>query len=162
MYRFLVLVLGVALFSLTGCGPKEDKAEFSPESIDMMAENNTTANATVVEANATVAAPVTVGNATMTTEAPAAKEEFKVNGEEIQKALIKLGLYKGAIDGKIGPKTKQSIEWFQTKNGLNSDGKIGPKTWAKIQEAVSALTSAVPVAAEPVKGKKSKKSKSKK
>jgi peptidoglycan hydrolase-like protein with peptidoglycan-binding domain len=57
----------------------------------------------------------------------------------IQTALKSLGLYKGEIDGKIGPKTKAAIREFQQKNGLTADGKVGPKTWAALKAAMDAL-----------------------
>lgn len=52
----------------------------------------------------------------------------------IQKALSKAGFYKGALDGKIGPKTKEAIREFQRRNNLSVDGRVGPKTWAVLKE----------------------------
>lgn len=57
------------------------------------------------------------------------------DGTAIQKALKNLGLYSGAVDGKIGPKTKEAIREFQKKNNLTPDGKVGPKTWMLLQKA---------------------------
>ncbi len=51
---------------------------------------------------------------------------------QIQTALKNAGYDAGAIDGKIGAKTKKAIKDFQTANGLKADGKVGPKTWAKL------------------------------
>lgn len=64
----------------------------------------------------------------------------KPSETEIQQALKNTGLYDGAVDGKIGPKTKKAIEDFQTKNNLTADGKVGPKTWDKLKEYLSAKT----------------------
>ncbi len=55
----------------------------------------------------------------------------------IQRALKNLGLYGGAIDGKIGPKTLAAVRRFQKDNDLEVDGKVGPKTWAALKEAYS-------------------------
>ena len=52
---------------------------------------------------------------------------------QIQKALKNAGFYKGAVDGKIGPKTSQAIKEFQRQKGLNPDGKVGAKTWAALK-----------------------------
>jgi Putative peptidoglycan-binding domain-containing protein len=45
-----------------------------------------------------------------------------------QQALSKDGLYKGKIDGMIGPMTTNAVKAFQKKEGLKVDGIIGPKT----------------------------------
>ena len=51
---------------------------------------------------------------------------------QIQTALKNAGYDPGAIDGKIGAKTKKAIKDFQTANGLKADGKVGARTWAKL------------------------------
>ncbi len=40
-------------------------------------------------------------------------EQFKLGSADIQRCLAKLGLYSGAIDGKIGPLSLQAIEAFE-------------------------------------------------
>ncbi|PIY82552.1 MAG: peptidoglycan-binding protein [Candidatus Omnitrophica bacterium CG_4_10_14_0_2_um_filter_44_9] len=55
----------------------------------------------------------------------------------IQQALKNLGLYSGEVDGSIGPKTKEAIKEFQSKNSLAADGKVGPKTWAALKNALN-------------------------
>ncbi len=57
------------------------------------------------------------------------------NEKAIQTALRNVGLYDGAIDGKIGPKTLAAIEKFQEEHDLKVDGRVGPKTWAVLKEA---------------------------
>lgn len=51
---------------------------------------------------------------------------------QIQAALKNAGYDPGAIDGKLGPRSKKAIKDFQAANGLKADGKVGPKTWAKL------------------------------
>lgn len=46
----------------------------------------------------------------------------------VQQTLSKDGLYKGKIDGMIGPMTTNAVKAFQKKKGLKVDGIIGPKT----------------------------------
>ncbi len=58
------------------------------------------------------------------------KEVRMPNATEIQTALKKAGFYKGAIDGQIGTKTKESVKKFQQANGINPDGVVGSRTWA--------------------------------
>lgn len=47
---------------------------------------------------------------------------------QIQKRLKSWGYYSGNIDGIYGSKTKNAVEKFQAKNGLNIDGIAGEKT----------------------------------
>lgn len=54
--------------------------------------------------------------------------------KDIQTALKAAGFYAGAVDGKIGPKTKKAIVEFQRAKGLKADGKVGPKTWAELEK----------------------------
>ncbi len=59
---------------------------------------------------------------------------ISTGAKEVQKALKKAGYYNGAIDGKIGKKTKAAIRAFQKHNGLKVDGIVGPKTWLKMKK----------------------------
>lgn len=58
----------------------------------------------------------------------------KVTPKDIQTALRNAGFYSGAIDGKIGRKTKEAIKEFQKSNGLKADGIIGKQSWGKLQK----------------------------
>jgi len=58
----------------------------------------------------------------------------KVTPKSIQTALKNAGFYSGAIDGKIGRKTKEAIKEFQKANGLKADGIVGKQTWSKLQK----------------------------
>jgi peptidoglycan hydrolase-like protein with peptidoglycan-binding domain len=51
--------------------------------------------------------------------------------KDIQKALKNAGYYDGAIDGKIGPKTRAAIKAFQGDKGLKEDGIPGSQTKEK-------------------------------
>lgn len=52
------------------------------------------------------------------------KHSFQITDAELQKALAKLGLYKGEIDGAIGPLSLQAIRAFERTWDLSpSDGK---------------------------------------
>ena len=57
-----------------------------------------------------------------------------VNPEDVQKALKAAGYYNGAIDGKVGGKTKQAIADFQKAHNLTSDGVVGKRTWTELQK----------------------------
>jgi membrane-bound lytic murein transglycosylase B len=44
---------------------------------------------------------------------------------ELQQHLARVGLYEGAIDGKIGPRSRAAIRAFQSKSGMIADGFAG-------------------------------------
>lgn len=54
--------------------------------------------------------------------------------KSIQKALQKVGLYKGEIDGIYGSMTKEAVMAFQKENDLTVDGLPGPATLAKLEQ----------------------------
>ena len=56
----------------------------------------------------------------------------RVTTRQIQTALKNAGFDPGAIDGKMGPRTRQAIKEFQRAKGLTPDGVVGPKTWAEL------------------------------
>lgn len=58
--------------------------------------------------------------------------------KQIQSALKSAGYYRGPIDGKIGPSTKQAIREFQRHHGLVPDGKVGSNTWTRLSSFLSA------------------------
>lgn len=59
---------------------------------------------------------------------------MELSPRQIQKALKNAGYYKGTIDGKIGPKTKEAILKFQRAKGLKADGVVGKKTSAALNK----------------------------
>ena len=42
--------------------------------------------------------------------------------------LRNIGLYKGSLDGILGPETKQAVEQFQKNNGLNPTATVDDET----------------------------------
>ena len=55
------------------------------------------------------------------------------NLKDIQTFLNCNGFNPGPIDGQTGPKTKNAIKEFQSKNGLFADGIVGNKTKAAMR-----------------------------
>jgi len=53
----------------------------------------------------------------------------------IQEALIKLGLYQGAVDGRIGPVSQAAYARFQASQGEVADGFITLETYQKLTAA---------------------------
>lgn len=75
---------------------------------------------------------------------------IKPTTREIQEALKNAGFYQGAIDGKMGPLTREAVKEFQRVHGLTDDGIVGKKTWAKLNQYAT-LSSSEPSAAEILK-----------
>lgn len=123
-YLFLIPVLALGLY-LTGCGKKSDVMQESLEPVSM--ESLAAMNATMPIAPETKSVSPTVAAGL---EPLPPSGSYKPTAQQIQTALKNAGYYDGAIDGKIGPKTKKAIEEFQKIKGLQADGKVGPKTWA--------------------------------
>jgi membrane-bound lytic murein transglycosylase B len=44
---------------------------------------------------------------------------------ELQQHLARAGMYDGAIDGKIGPKSRAAVRAWQSRRGLVADGHVG-------------------------------------
>jgi len=66
------------------------------------------------------------------------KQEVRMpDATEIQTALKKAGFFKGVIDGKIGPETKEAIRKFQEAHGITPDGVVGSKTWSLLSKYIS-------------------------
>ena len=61
-----------------------------------------------------------------------------INIETVQMILAEAGFDPGKIDGKLGPKTMNALQEFQSANGLKADGKIGPMTIEKLIEFLPA------------------------
>lgn len=52
---------------------------------------------------------------------------------QIQTALKNGGFYKGPVDGKMGPNTKEAIKAFQKEHGLKPDGIVGKLTSKELE-----------------------------
>ena len=96
------------------------------------------------------------GDATVTTTpkpaAAPARSSAKPSTREIQQALKNAGFYQGAIDGKMGPMTREAIKEFQRINGLTEDGVVGRRTWAQLKAyADLSASGGDATAAEPFK-----------
>lgn len=122
-------------FFLIGCGEKKSEMPIG----EIMA-NTAVAPAPAVEEAAPAVEAVT--------EVPAVYVAPTI--EEIQTALKNAGYYSGAVDGKLGPKSKKAIEAFQNENGLKADGKVGPKTWDKLKAHLNNPAAAAEVATAPI------------
>lgn len=56
--------------------------------------------------------------------------------DDIQNALISLGIDTGPQDGIFGPLTKAAVQQFQREHGLKPDGIVGPLTRAAFEQTL--------------------------
>jgi len=133
MKKFVFIVIAfVAAISIFGCGKKQQTLEemqqpMSMETLSSMSTATQAPEAKAPEARVEVGTPTVVKGAKLEPLPPAGP--YKPTPIEIQTALKNANFYTGAIDGKIGPKTKKAVAEFQKANGLTADGRVGPKTW---------------------------------
>jgi peptidoglycan hydrolase-like protein with peptidoglycan-binding domain len=66
--------------------------------------------------------------------ASARSSSASMTKKELQTALKNAGYYDGAIDGKIGPRSRKAITDFQAANKLKVDGVVGPQTRAALSK----------------------------
>ena len=136
---FFAVLVSFALIS-AGCKGKVEKTQeaVTTESTAAFAPMDEMQGTPITEPAQTVASemiPPTAAPQGLTERpiAPLPAENLE-NNKDIQRALANANFYAGAIDGKIGPKTKRAIEAFQSAKGLKVDGKVGPKTWTELEK----------------------------
>jgi general secretion pathway protein A len=71
------------------------------------------------------------------------KSDSRASVRAVQEALKTQGLYRGKVDGKMGPKTRRAVRLFQQKWGLEEDGIFGIESHLVLSKTVSSQTSAV-------------------
>jgi peptidoglycan hydrolase-like protein with peptidoglycan-binding domain/lipoprotein-anchoring transpeptidase ErfK/SrfK len=63
---------------------------------------------------------------------PSAPADTQPGVAALQVALQARGLYRGPVDGRLGPKTRHSVRALQRRQGLRVDGIPGPETRAAL------------------------------
>ena len=140
-----IMVLPIALFGCKGRVEKPaEEARFDTAdtmaqlpSENMISAQQAAQNVIVEPAQSLASEPIPATAAMPDIAERSAATVMKVaedRNKDIQKALKAAGFYAGAIDGKIGPRTKKAIIDFQRANGLKPDGKCGPKTLAVLDK----------------------------
>ena len=59
---------------------------------------------------------------------------------QVQEQLKTAGLYKGEIDGRMGPDTRRAIATFQEQNGMQNTGRLDQQTLAALDNGGNAGT----------------------
>ena len=146
MQKFVFIILALAVMTLgVGCGKKQKSLEEMQEPMSMESLSTLKAEGTAQQTQG-VESSTPAGTAAVSPAAPLEplppSGPYQPTAVEIQTALQNAGYYTGAIDGKVGPKTKKAIEEFQKANGLMADGKVGRKTWALLSKHLNASPAA--------------------
>lgn len=124
-------VLAFLVVSLAGCASTRKKHELEVQGlknqISVLESTVQSKDDEITVLRNTMAAEKETSIRSAATDIPEAKS--RPNAKQIQTALKNAGVYDGAIDGKIGRKTREAIKAFQKANSIPADGKVGKKTW---------------------------------
>jgi cobalt/nickel transport protein len=66
--------------------------------------------------------------------------EQQLRKDNIRWAQVELrtrGLYRGSLDGVLGPQTKQALRLFQRDNGLSESASLDARTWEALTDETS-------------------------
>lgn len=129
------LVAGIILpLAFLGCKNKVETAKTEVPEATPQIEGAPTQTPEPAQTVATETIPPSAAPQVAAEKASPVGQDTQNRNKDIQKALKNAGFYTGAVDGKIGPKTKLAVEEFQKSKGLKADGKVGPKTWVELEK----------------------------
>jgi len=142
---FTSVALLVFIIGLSGCATSRKQNDLEAQGlknqISVMETQLQTKDeeiAALKESLSKTSEPQTISEKTDTAEDAHKKVISNVNDhpthKQIQIALKNAGYYEGAINGKLGKKTRQAVKEFQKANNLTADGHVGPKTWSLLKE----------------------------
>ncbi|MBU1998794.1 MAG: peptidoglycan-binding domain-containing protein [Candidatus Omnitrophota bacterium] len=127
----LIVVIGLALLINSGCATTGRKESLQVQGLKnqvMVLENKLLEKEQDIY-NLNEALNARESKAPVTAISTSAEVKSRPNIKQIQLSLKNAGYDVGALDGKMGAKTKSAIKEFQKSNNLKADGNVGPKTW---------------------------------
>src|SRR3954453_24156492 len=92
---------------------------------------------------------------TMSQGSPGQSSAVKLSDTEIQQLQQQLkggGLYRGSVDGEMGPETKQAISRFQQQHGLNQTGVVDQQTLSALSTKQGGAGSSMGASGSPPSG----------
>lgn len=122
---FAVAVLGVAVL-MAGCATTRTSTSSIESRLDVLESR-----LQVLEGQSGAAGEVNAQYEVKETQEASVSPD-SLTKKQIQMALRNAGYYDGAVDGKIGPRTKSAIKKFQADMGLKADGVAGRNTREKL------------------------------
>src|SRR5205085_2791085 len=72
--------------------------------------------------------------------------------KQVQQQLKGAGLYRGSVDGEMGPETKQAISQFQQQHGLNQTGVLDQQTLSALSSNQGGAGSSMGTSGSPPSG----------
>ena len=109
-------------------------------SVGAMAAANTTSATTTQSSDQSYNAQSSQSNVASQQSSSQQADSSQVS--QLQQALNDKGFNAGAVDGKMGPKTKSALKQFQQKQGLTASGQLDSQTVAALSiNASSSSTS---------------------
>lgn len=146
MWGGRVLMLLVVAASMSGCAGARARQELArlQSQVGLLDERVTqlehaggtpgaSLNEPAPEAGTTVASTTASQPKVTVGKKASVKSPGKPHAREIQQALKNAGFYQGAVDGKLGPQTRDAVKEFQRVHGLRDDGVVGRQTWSKLR-----------------------------
>ena len=151
--RFTMLAVMIAAIALSGCASRKTgkKVDTMQAQVNAMTDELVRLDQSLQDTRAALAAQEGKGGGLESGAVSSSGEGsvsggmyrtpsgFEIPSVNIQKALKKAGYYNGAVDGKVGPGTRDAIAAFQKDNGLKADGVCGRGTWAKLKSYLEAI-----------------------
>jgi len=150
--RLTMLALMVGLIALSGCASRKTgkKVDTMQAQINAMTDELVRLDQSLQDTRAALqteesrtgileSGAIASGESAMIGGMYRTPSGFELPSVNIQRALKKAGYYNGAIDGKVGPGTRDAIASFQKDNGLTADGVCGRGTWAKLKSYLEAI-----------------------
>ncbi len=151
--RLTMMVLMVGLIAFSGCASRKTgkKVDTIQAQVNAMTDELVRLDQSLQDTRASIQSQEGNGGGSQSSSVGSSAEGSSVGGMyrtpsgfeipsvNIQKALKKAGYYNGAIDGKVGPGTRDAIAAFQKDNGLGSDGVCGRQTWSKLKSYLEAI-----------------------
>jgi len=130
----ILLILGVFLFSASGCASmkKRDLTLQELRNQNQVLQAQLTQKDQEIESLNEILAQKEKQSDDTGKSIPSYRS--KTNVKQLQIALKNAGYNPGLIDGKMGKRTRQAIRAFQKANGLAVTGKVDNATWALLKK----------------------------
>jgi len=98
-------------------------------------------NAQTPSSSAQIPSSSTMSQGSQAQSSPVNLSESQI--KQVQQQLKGAGLYRGSVDGAMGPETKQAVSQFQQQNGLDQTGVVDQQTLSALSTSQSGAGSSM-------------------